>query len=166
VAGEQWDVVGGGRQRVRTKKEKEDTKRANSDQERRDPKRQDRMMIEKVMVTFVHLIVSRLLIMPEGPNSWLLEERVAQVTDEGQQFKSSSHQSDSEQRSPPLANHAQPTFKRRAFIQAYTRALPFAVARPATDLQIDAGHRDECAACARDVGDGSVVEREECSFRS
>lgn len=46
VAGEQWDVVGG-RQRARTKKEKEDAKRANSDQERRDPKRQDRMTIEK-----------------------------------------------------------------------------------------------------------------------
>ena len=67
VAGEQWDVVGGGRQRVRTKKEKEDTKRTNSDQERRDPKRQDRMTIEKVMVTFVHLTVSRILIMPRRP---------------------------------------------------------------------------------------------------
>jgi hypothetical protein len=38
-------------------------KRANSDQERRDAKRQDRMTLEKVMVTFFHLTVSRLLIM-------------------------------------------------------------------------------------------------------
>lgn len=60
VAGEQWNVVGGGRQRSRTKKEKEDAKRTNSDQERRDAKRQDRMTIEKVMTTFFHLIVSRL----------------------------------------------------------------------------------------------------------
>ncbi len=50
VAGEQWDVVGGGRQRSRTKKEKEDAKRTNSDHERRDAKRQDRMTIEKVMI--------------------------------------------------------------------------------------------------------------------
>jgi hypothetical protein len=107
VAGEQWDVVGGSRQRIRTKKEKEDAKRANTDQERRDPKRLDRMTIEKVMVTFIHLIVSRLPIScPEGPNSCLLEERVAQVTDEGQQFEPPSHQSDREQRSPPLANRA------------------------------------------------------------
>lgn len=91
VAGEQWDVVGGGRQRIRTKKEKEDAKRVNSDQERRDPKRQDRMTIEKVMLTFVHLTVSRLPTMPEGPNSCLLEERVAQVTDEGQQLEPPSH---------------------------------------------------------------------------
>jgi len=48
VAGEQWDVVGGSRQRSRTKKEKEDAKRSNTDQERRDAKRQDRMTIEKV----------------------------------------------------------------------------------------------------------------------
>ena len=148
------------------RKRRVDTKRANSNQERRDTKQQDRMTIEKVMVTFVHLTVSRLLIMPEGPNSWPLEERVAQVTDEGQQFKSSSHQSDREQRSPPIANPAQPAFKRRAFVQAYTRAPPFAVARPAIDLQIDAGRGDECAMCARDVGDGSVVGREECGFRS
>jgi hypothetical protein len=64
VAGEQWNVVGGGRQRSRTKKEKEDTKRANSDQERRDAKRQDRMTIEKVMITFFHVTVSRLPIIP------------------------------------------------------------------------------------------------------
>jgi hypothetical protein len=55
VAGEQWDVVGGGRQRYRTKKEKEDAKRTNSDQERRDAKRQDRMTLEKVMIPFFHL---------------------------------------------------------------------------------------------------------------
>ena len=64
VAGEQWDVVGGGRQRSRTKKEKEDAKRTNSDQERRDAKRQDRMTIEKVMITIFYLTVSRLPIMP------------------------------------------------------------------------------------------------------
>jgi hypothetical protein len=63
VAGEQWEVVGGGRQRSRTKKEKEDAKRANTDQERRDAKRQDRMTIEKVMFTFFHLTFSRLPIM-------------------------------------------------------------------------------------------------------
>ena len=64
VAGEQWDVVGGGRQRTRTKKEKEDAKRTNSDQERRDPKRQDRMTIEKVMLNFIHSTVSRSPTMP------------------------------------------------------------------------------------------------------
>jgi hypothetical protein len=64
VAGEQWNVVGGGRQRTRTKKEKEDAKRTNSDQERRDAKRQDRMTIEKVMTIFLHSTVSRLPIMP------------------------------------------------------------------------------------------------------
>jgi hypothetical protein len=67
VAGEQWDVVGGGRQRTRTKKEKEDAKRANSDQDRRDAKRQDRMTIEKVRTTFFYLTVSRLPIMPQRP---------------------------------------------------------------------------------------------------
>jgi hypothetical protein len=63
VAGEQWNVVGGGRQRIRTRKEKEDAKRANSDQERRDAKRQDRMTIEKVMIIFLHSAVSRLPIL-------------------------------------------------------------------------------------------------------
>jgi hypothetical protein len=64
VAGEHWNVVGGGRQRTRTKKEKEEAKRTNTDQERRDAKRQDRMTIEKVMIPYFHLTVSRLLIMP------------------------------------------------------------------------------------------------------
>ena len=49
VAGEQWEVVGGGTtQRSRTKKEKEEARRGN--EERRDGKRQDRISIEKVMV--------------------------------------------------------------------------------------------------------------------
>jgi hypothetical protein len=50
VAGEQWEVVGGGTQRSRTKKEKEEARRSNTDQDRRDGKRQDRMSIEKVMM--------------------------------------------------------------------------------------------------------------------
>jgi hypothetical protein len=50
VAGEQWEVVGGGTQRSRTKKEKDDARRSNVEQERRDGKRQDRMTIEKVMI--------------------------------------------------------------------------------------------------------------------
>ena len=50
VAGEQWEVVGGRTQRSRTKKEKEEARRSNTDQERRDGKRQDRMSIEKVMI--------------------------------------------------------------------------------------------------------------------
>lgn len=61
VAGEQWDVVGGGRPRTKTKKEKEDAKRSNSDQERRDAKRNT---IEKVMLTIFHLTVSRSPIIP------------------------------------------------------------------------------------------------------
>jgi hypothetical protein len=61
AAGEQWDVVGGSRQRSRTKKEKEDSKRANTDHERRDAKR---MTIEKVMIFFLHLTVSRLPTIP------------------------------------------------------------------------------------------------------
>ena len=56
VAGEQWQVVGGGTQRSRTKKEKEEAKRGNVDPERRDAKRQDRMSMEKVMA--LSLIVS------------------------------------------------------------------------------------------------------------
>lgn len=63
VAGEHWNVIGGGRQRSRTKKEKEDARRSNTDQERRDAKRQDRMTIEKVMIPYFHLTVSRLPIM-------------------------------------------------------------------------------------------------------
>jgi hypothetical protein len=62
VAGEQWEVVGGSTQRSRTKKEKEDARRSNTDQERRDGKRQDRVSIEKVMI--LSLTVSKLLIMP------------------------------------------------------------------------------------------------------
>jgi hypothetical protein len=51
VAGEQWEVVGGGTQRSRTKKEKEEARRSNTDQDRRDGKRQDRMSIEKAPTT-------------------------------------------------------------------------------------------------------------------
>ena len=59
VAGEQWEVVGGGTtQRSRTKKEKEEARRGN--EERRDGKRQDRISIEKVMV--LSFAVSKLLI--------------------------------------------------------------------------------------------------------
>ncbi|KAI9509516.1 hypothetical protein F5148DRAFT_1186936 [Russula earlei] len=42
VAGEQWEVVGGGTQRSRTKKEKEDAKRSNVEPEQRDGRRLDR----------------------------------------------------------------------------------------------------------------------------
>ena len=60
VAGEQWEVVGGGTtQRSRTKKEKEEARRGN--EERRDSKRQDRMSVDKVMV--LSSAVLKLLIM-------------------------------------------------------------------------------------------------------
>ena len=62
VAGEQWEVVGGRTQRSRTKKEKEEARRSNTDQDRRDGKRQDRMSIEKVMI-FSFFNALRLLIM-------------------------------------------------------------------------------------------------------
>jgi hypothetical protein len=105
VAGEQWDVVGGGRQRSRSKKEKEDAKRTNSDHERRDAKRQDRMSIEKVMILLSLIQVFRdYQSCCEGPNSSTLEKRVAQVTGEGQQLEPPSPQSDRRQRSPSLAN--------------------------------------------------------------
>ena len=50
-------------------------------------------------------------------------------------------------------------------MEAY-RAPPFTVAGPATDLRIDAGRGYECTACARGVGDGSVMEGEERGLRS
>jgi len=52
VAGEQWDVVGGGAQRSRSKKEKEDARRSNVEPGRRESKRQDRT-VEKVMSLYI-----------------------------------------------------------------------------------------------------------------
>ncbi|KAH9964233.1 hypothetical protein BC827DRAFT_1154192 [Russula dissimulans] len=49
VAGEQWDIVGRGAPRSRTKKEKEDARRSNVEPERRESRRQDRT-VEKVPV--------------------------------------------------------------------------------------------------------------------
>ena len=51
VAGEQWEVVGGGAQRSRTKKEKDDARRNNAEPEQREPKRQERTT-EKVYTLF------------------------------------------------------------------------------------------------------------------
>ena len=49
VGGQQWEVVGGGMQRSRTKKEKDDSRRSHVEPERRESKRQDRT-IEKVVL--------------------------------------------------------------------------------------------------------------------
>jgi len=49
VAGEQWEVVGGGAQRSRSKKDKDEARRSNAEPERREPKRQERTS-EKVCI--------------------------------------------------------------------------------------------------------------------
>jgi hypothetical protein len=85
VAGEQWNVVGGSSQRSRTKKEKDDARRNNSEPERRDGKRQDRT-IEKVMILSLAASLAN-CVCREGLSSWSFEERVAQVAAcEGQQL--------------------------------------------------------------------------------
>jgi len=42
VVGEQWDVVGGGAQCSKSKKDKDDARRSNAEPERQEPKRQER----------------------------------------------------------------------------------------------------------------------------
>jgi hypothetical protein len=83
VAGEQWEVVGGGAQRSRTKKEKDDAKRSNAEPERRDSKRQERLS-EKVAVLSLPDLGS--LLTHQGLTAYPSEERLAQVALEGQQL--------------------------------------------------------------------------------
>ena len=48
VGGEQWEVVGGGTQRSKTKKEKDESRRSQAETDRRASKRQEKAS-EKVM---------------------------------------------------------------------------------------------------------------------
>ena len=88
VAGEQWEVVGGGAQRSRTKKEKDDAKRSNAEPERRDSKRQERMS-EKVVSEnfFTRSRISSDQLCREGLTAYSFEERAPQVALEGQQLE-------------------------------------------------------------------------------